>query len=80
MFEEMRQTRFPGSLVGGTYLVPDHVRDHRRAMIRHHDDFKPIGQGKMTDLCAGMGACSRAHKRTNEQKDFSYPHHPPGID
>src|SRR6516225_11946573 len=74
MFEKMSQARFTRRLVGGAYFVPDHVRDHWRAMIRHHDDFKPVRQGKMADVCAGMGACSRAHKRGNEQRDLSYLH------
>ena len=42
MFEEMREPRFARRLVGGADLVPDHVRDDRRAVIRDHHDLQAV--------------------------------------
>ncbi len=55
MFEEMRETGFPGRLVGGADLVPDHVGDDRSAMIGHHDDFEPVRQSEMADIRTAAG-------------------------
>ena len=62
VFEEMREPRFAGRLVGGADLVPDHVRHDRRAMIRHHDDFEPVGEREVGDL-----ARWRAPRRRRER-------------
>jgi hypothetical protein len=51
------------------------MRDHRRAMIRHYDKFKPIRQSKVADLGTGIGgARGGAHKPGNEQQKFRHSH------
>src|SRR4051812_34874472 len=46
MLEEMRQTRFARCFVGGTDLVPDHLRHHRGAVILDHHHLKSVSQRK----------------------------------
>ena len=71
MFEKVRQTGFARGLVGGADFVPDHVGDDRGAMIRHDDDFKPIGQCEMRNSgilrSAGRRRCSS--KEAGEQDE-----------
>ena len=55
VFEEMRQTGFSGRFVGGADLVPDHVGDDRRAMIRHDHDFKTVAEREAGNLGVGGG-------------------------
>ena len=55
MFEKMREARFAGRLVGGADLVPDHLRDHRRAVIRDHHDLQAIGEGERGGRLGGHG-------------------------
>ena len=49
VFEEMRQPRFARRLVGGADFVPDHMGDHRRAVIGDDDQFEAIGQPVIGD-------------------------------
>ena len=46
MLEEVRQSRFAGRLVGGADLVPDHLRDDGRTMIRDHHDLHAVAEGE----------------------------------
>ena len=42
VFKKMRKAGLAGRLIGGTDLVPDHLRDDRRAVIRNHHDLEPV--------------------------------------
>ena len=44
MLEEMREAGFARRLVGRADLVPDHLRDDRRAVIRDHHDLQAVGK------------------------------------
>ena len=44
VFEEVREPRFAGRLVGGADLVPDHLRDDGGSMIRDHHDVQAVGR------------------------------------
>ena len=55
MFEEMREPGFAGRLVGGADLVPDHLRDDRRAVIRDHHDLQPVGKREAGGRLGGDG-------------------------
>ena len=59
MFEEMRESRFAGRLVGRADLVPDHLRHDRRAMILDHHDLKPVRQGEGGRRLRGEGGLRR---------------------
>ena len=49
MFEEMRDAGLAGRLVGAADLVPDHVRDERRAMVGNDDDFHAVVEQEVLD-------------------------------
>src|SRR5262245_56388766 len=55
MFEEVSKPRLARRLVGRADLVPDHMRDDRRAMIGNHYDLETVRQRKMGDLGADAG-------------------------
>src|SRR3984885_5342668 len=55
VFEKMCEAGFTPGFVGGADLVPDHVRDHRRAMIGHDDNFKAVRQGEVGNVRPGGG-------------------------
>jgi len=40
----------PDFPVGGADAIPDHVGDHRRAVIGDHHDVEAVGEGEMGDL------------------------------
>jgi hypothetical protein len=44
MLEEMREARLAGRLIRRADLVPDHVRDHRRAPVGDDDDLQAVCQ------------------------------------
>ena len=46
MFEKMRKAGFTRRLVGGADLVPDHLGDDGRAVIRDHHHLKAVAEGK----------------------------------
>src|ERR1700722_13387819 len=46
MFKEVRKARLAGGLVGGADLVPDHLRDHRRAVVRDHHDLQSVAEAE----------------------------------
>ena len=61
MFEEVRQSRFTWRLVGGADLVPDHLRDDGRAVIRDHDDLQAVVEGEAGGTFRrdrGLGECA----------------------
>ena len=73
MFEKVREPGLARRLVGGPDLVPDHMRDHRRPVIGHHDDFKAVRQGEVRDQRSGPSACGTgdsAGERQREQQQF----------
>ena len=44
MLEEMREAGFAGRLVGRADLVPDHLRDHGRAVVGDHHDLQAVAE------------------------------------
>lgn len=46
VLKEMGNAGFSRFLVSGTNVVPQHMRDYRRAMIRDHHDFEAIVQSE----------------------------------
>ena len=63
MFEEMRQPRFARRLVGGADLVPDHVGNHRRAVIGNDDQLEAVGQREVGDLAGGLVGGGKRRRR-----------------
>ena len=59
MFEEMRDAGFALRLVGGSDLVPHHLRDHRRAPVGDDDDLHAVRKRRMSDIRVGSrsGGC-----------------------
>ena len=55
----------PLRLVGGADLVPDHVRDDRRAMIGDHHDLHAVGELELGGTRFGgsglLGNCEHEH-------------------
>ena len=59
MFQEMGNARLAARLIGGADLVPQHVGDHRDAVIGDHHHLQAIGQaesGRVENLRLGGGA------------------------
>ena len=69
MFEKMREPRFAGRLVGGADLVPDHLRDDRRAVIRDHHDLQAIVEREAGRRLGGhRGLGEGAGRRDSERR------------
>ena len=79
MLEEMREARFARRLVGGADLVPDHLRDDRRAVIRDHHHLQAVAEGEGGGRLGGDGGlganapvatanASRARRRARAAK------------
>jgi hypothetical protein len=67
VLEEMRQAGFARRLVGRADLVPDHLGDHRRAVIGDHDDLQAIIEREAGGTCRrdrGLGV-----KATTEERE-----------
>ena len=65
MFEEMGDAGRSRWLIRGPDLVPDHVGHDRRAPVRHHDDFQPVGEREVGRLVAGIacgGTCKKGRR------------------
>ena len=45
-FEVMGDARFAARFVGGAHAIPDHVDDHRRAVILEHYHLEPVVERK----------------------------------
>ena len=70
MFEEVRQSRFTRRLVGGADLVPDHLRDDGRAVIRDHHDMQAVAEGKLGRALrrhGGLGASAAGWDRERQK-------------
>jgi hypothetical protein len=67
VLKEMRKTGLAGRFVRGADFVPDHVRHDRSAMIRHHNDFEPVGQREVRN--AGIGGRSRRRREPRQQAE-----------
>ena len=52
VLEEMREAGLAGRLVGGADLVPDHVGDHRRAVVGNDHQLEAVGEREVGDLAA----------------------------
>ena len=63
MFEEMGKPRLARRLVGGADLVPQHVGDHRRAVIGNDDDLETVREREVGDLGADPGVGGRDERR-----------------
>ena len=73
VFEEVREARFAGRVVGRADAVPDHVDHHRRPVVLQHDHLHPVVEGEAVGgeearglavrPCAG---CARARQRGEE--------------
>ena len=70
MFEEMRDPRFAGLLVGRSDAVPDHMRDSRSAVIFDNDDIEPVveTEGRYILVCSG-----RSDRHQGQQNEGKYP-------
>ena len=74
MFEKMRKAGFAGRLVGGADLVPDHLGNDRRAVIRDHHDLQAIAEGEgggrlRGDRGLGANAGCRESERQQQRGD-----------
>ena len=65
MFEEVREPRLARRLVGGADLVPDHVGDHRRAVVGNDDQLQAVRQREVGDL----GARRLGRKRRRRERE-----------
>ena len=82
MLEEMREAGFARRLIGAADLVPDHVGNDRRAMVRHDDDFKTVAEGEIRNLRLRAGArdaCS-ADERDQENERLRHELSLPKLD
>ena len=63
----------PGGLVGGADLVPDHVGDDRRAVVRHDHHLKTVGEREVGDIRRrrGIGAAGENGRGDGETGDGS---------
>ena len=70
MFEEVRQARLARRLVGGADLVPDHVGDHRRAVVGNDDQLQSVRQREVGDRSARRlgGDVRTASKRGGDDR------------
>src|SRR4051794_41768861 len=71
VFEKVRQTGLARRLVGRADLVPDHLRDDWRAVVRYHQDLEAVAQcerggwiRRHRGLCASAG---RGERGSGEQ-------------
>src|SRR5215510_7623265 len=74
----MRQSGLAWRFIRRTNPVPDHVRDHGRAMIGDDDKLQSVGQGEVCDFRAALlrgerVECQGAGKR-NERQSCSGKH------
>jgi len=72
MLEKMRQPRFSGRLVGRAYLVPDHLRRDRDALVRNNHHFQSVGQGEMGDLGSSRGTSRRGNDCEGSRRKRTY--------
>ncbi len=70
VLEEMGKPRFARHLIGGADLVPDHMRDDRRAVVGNDDKLKAVGERELRDLGASRlgGRRVTRDKQTGEQR------------
>ena len=50
MFQQVRETSFPGDFIPGADLVPDLKGDHRRLMLLHQKDFQAVVKLHLLDF------------------------------
>ena len=72
MLEKMRQPRFSGRLVGRAYLVPDHVRRDRDALVGNDHHFQSVGQGETGDLGSSRGMSRRGNDCEDSGRKRTY--------
>src|SRR6516225_3271227 len=49
VFKQVRQSRLDGRFIGGSDFVPDHMGDHRRAMVGNDDQLQSVAQHEVGD-------------------------------
>ena len=63
VLEEMRDAGFARRLVGAADLVPDHVRDDRRAVVGDDDDLHAVVEHEVADVGCRPNARPRRQTR-----------------
>ena len=63
MFEEMREARLAGRLVGGADPVPEHVGHDRRAMVGNDHDLEAVGEHEIGDARPAVGMGGNGERR-----------------
>src|SRR5262245_862488 len=59
----MGEPRLARRRVGGADLVPDHMGDHRRAVVGNDDDFETVRQREIADLGTDPGVGGSGERR-----------------
>ena len=78
VFEEMRDARAPGLLIGGADLVPDHLGDDRCAVVGYDDDLHAVVEhetfGTKQGVVLGAQRHGKQEKNGKDGENSKYDH------